>query len=182
MEQHLALPLADMASRHLGLSSGVAAYYLEAARVCLDRHHQPPAQFGLEDDGRSHSTSAAWEVTDERTRSAHANAIDATEAGAYAVAIAATELSRGLYAIRRAATRTGVDYYLAPADVSQEDLENWVRLEVSGTDEGSPAEINTRLLQKVNQARAGASNLPALAAVVGFEARKVVIRSVDLGK
>lgn len=33
------LPLADMATRHTGLTEEVSSCYLQAARVCLDRHH-----------------------------------------------------------------------------------------------------------------------------------------------
>lgn len=179
MDEPALLPISDMASRHFGLSAGVAAAYLEAARVCLDRHHKSPTHFGLFDDEISSVAAVEWEIADDRIRSAWANDTDATEAGAYAIAIAATELSRGLFAIRRAQTKTGADYYLAPVGHSMDDLENWIRLEVSGTDEGSLTDVKSRLLQKVNQARAGASNLPALAAVVGFEARQIAIRSVE---
>jgi hypothetical protein len=63
---------------------------------------------------------------------------------------------------------------------SRNDLEDAVRLEVSGTDHGTPQQIRTRLLQKVNQARHGDSNLPALAAVVGFKASKIALSDVSL--
>jgi hypothetical protein len=43
------LLLNDMAERHPGLTSAIAANYLEAARVCLDRHHKSPQQFALFD-------------------------------------------------------------------------------------------------------------------------------------
>jgi hypothetical protein len=49
-----------------------------------------------------------------------------------------------------------------------EDLERSVRLEVSGTDEGSLSMIKSRLRQKLEQAGRVDSNLPALATVVGF--------------
>jgi hypothetical protein len=39
------LPLQNMADRHPVLTSAVAENYLEAARVCLDRHHESPQQF-----------------------------------------------------------------------------------------------------------------------------------------
>ena len=75
----------------------------------------------------------AWEPPDERCRGAWANQDDATRDGAYACALAATELVLGLYAIHRAQTRTGADYYVAPLNHASEDLEGWYRLEVSGT-------------------------------------------------
>ena len=66
--------------------------------------------------------------------------------------MANAELTRGLYAVRRAQKGTGVDYYLGPAGSTPEDLETSMRLEVSGTDEGSIGTLLTRLKQKLEQA------------------------------
>src|ERR1700722_14170629 len=133
------LPIQNMADRHPGLTANIAGTYYDAARVCLDRHHSPPVPFRVEDAGSSRNAAVAWEATDERCRAAYANEIDTTELGAYACALAATEITRGLFALRRAETRTGADYYLAPQGTSLDDLEDCFRLEVSGVDHGSPA-------------------------------------------
>ena len=101
--------------------------------------------------------------------------------GAYACALATSELARGLFAIRRAETQTGADYYLAPAGTRLDDLEKCFRLEVSGTDKGTSKDVEVRLLQKVAQARSGQSNLPALATVVGFKAQKIAVKDVGEG-
>jgi hypothetical protein len=111
-------------------------------------------------------------------RLAWANETDATEAGAYACAIAALELSRGLYAIQRAETLTGADYYVAPIDSTEEDLENWYRLEISGT-QLARIGANSRLKTKIRQAQRGKSKLPAIATVVGFKAALIVIQTVE---
>jgi hypothetical protein len=120
-----------------------------------------------------------WDPTDSRIRAAWANEIDATEAGAYACAIAAVELSEGLFAIRRAETRTGADYYVAPIGQAPDDFENSFRLEVSGIDAGQSAMVERRLRDKVQQAIRGDSNLPAIAAVVGFRAKLIKLEHVD---
>jgi hypothetical protein len=172
------LPVNEMSSRHPGLSDPVAASYLEAARVCLDRHHKPPVEFQLRDEDVLCKTKVDWHTADERSRGAWANEIDATEAGAYCCALAATELARGLVAVRRAETKTGADYYLAAAGEEVEDLENCLRLEVSGVDKGAENLVAARLLEKIAQARRGHSNLPALAAVVGFRAQQISIKTV----
>ena len=70
---------------------------------------------------------------DVRTLNAHANEIDATEAGAYGVSLAAVEAISGLVAVRRAETLTGADWYIAPQGTDADDLESCIRLEVSGT-------------------------------------------------
>lgn len=171
------LPLTLMDERHTGLLPSTAANYLDAARVCLDRHHTPPTKFTIIDDEQEFQVEVNWLPSDERGRNAWANQDDATRDGAYAFALAAVELSRGMVALRRAETRTGADYYIASIGQELDDLENCFRLEVSGTDLSS-AEVRRRLQEKAAQARRGNSNLPAIAAVVGFRAKLIMISSV----
>jgi hypothetical protein len=173
------LPIHDMAERHRGLTVAVAESYTEAARVCLDRHHESPVDFEIVNSDAVDGVVAEWVKTDERTRGAWANETDATEAGAYACALAAVELSNGLVAVHRAETKTGADYYIAPAGAALDDLEDCLRLEVSGVDRGGPPAIKQRLKEKMEQAEAGASNLPAMAGVVGFLARMIRLSRVE---
>lgn len=180
MAPHVNLPLNNMAERHPGLTPALAEYLLEAARVCLDRHHSSPASFSIVDGEKETVATLQWQASDERSRVAHANEIDATESGAYACALASTELSRGLFAMGRAETLTGSDFYLAPIGTELGDLESCIRLEVSGTDKGTLAYMYACLANKQNQARAGKSNLPAVAAVVGFELKRILIRDVRI--
>jgi hypothetical protein len=172
------LPLDDMHDRHQGLTQRIASYYCEAACVCLDRHYEPPTVFEIEDAPHTSSAEVQWAPTDQRTRDAWANEIDTTEAGAYACVIAAVELVRGYFAVRRAETTTGADYYLGPEGTGADDLESCVRLEVSGMDEGNPQALARRLAAKVRQAATGASLLPAVAGVVGFEAKRILLADV----
>jgi hypothetical protein len=161
------------------LTESVAASYVEAARVCFDRHHRSPTRIGIRNATAAINAPLEWEQTDERTRGAWNNETDTTEAGAYACVIAAVELSERLYAVRRAETGTGADYYVAPVGKGIEDLEDCLRLEVSGTDKGSGAALERLLQRKVLQARNGSSNLPALAGVVGFEVLNIFIEYLD---
>lgn len=173
------LPLRNMSDRHHALTSAIAGTYLEAARVCLDRHHVSPKEFILQNDGTESIAKVEWEVTDSRIQAAWSNTDDTTRDGAYAVAIAATELLRGMVAIKRAETRTGADYYIAFADQDLEDLENCFRLEVSGTNLDK-AEVKKRLRIKIEQTKKGNSNLPALAAIVGFKVHLILLQTVDI--
>jgi hypothetical protein len=106
------------------------------------------------------------------------NTTDATEAGAYCCVIAGVELLRGLFAVRRAETGTGADYYVGPQGAGHDDLEDCLRLEVSGVDNGSEKDVNKRLLEKVEQVLRGNSSLPALAGVIGFSARLLMVKDV----
>ena len=54
-----------------------------------------------------------FSAPDSRTKSAWANDIDATEAGAYCVCLAAVEAVEQLVAVRRAETLTGADWFVA---------------------------------------------------------------------
>jgi hypothetical protein len=171
------LPLKHLAERHVGLTPEIAASYFQAAQVCLDLHHVPPTEFVLRDDSGEIIATVDWEPAGEQSRNAWANQTDATENGAYACALAAVELMKGLFAVRRAETLTGADFYVAPAGKRGEDLEECFRLEISGT-RLSDAGVKSRLRQKIKQAAKGQSNLPALAAVVGFKARLIVVQKV----
>jgi hypothetical protein len=171
------LPLHDMEKRHPGLTSSVAGSYHEAARVSLSASHLPPQDFELAHDHSQHIAEVDWHPPDERCARAWANRDDATRDGAYACAIAAVELTSELYAMGRAERLTGADYYVAPKESDPEDLENCIRLEVSGT-QSDEEEVLRRLSEKVQQARAGKSSLPAIAAVVGFKSKSIRMRSV----
>jgi len=172
------LQFLDLASRHAGVSAGIGLSYAEAATICLARHHASPSTFSIRDNANESEADASWTAPDHALQNAWANDIDATEFGAYAIALAATEITRGLVAIRRAETRTGADYYLDTPGASPDDLETAVRLEVSGSANGTQSVLEARLKQKLDQAGAGTSNLPAIAAVVGFEQLRVL--SADL--
>lgn len=175
------LPFHALAERHTGLTLPIGDSFTEAARVCLDRHHVSPIEISIDLSGELRECLARWEVTDSRTRSAWANEKVATEFGAYALALAAVELTQGMVAVRRADTPTGADYYIArPEAANSEDMEDWLCLEVSGIDNGDVAVVKQRLRQKVEQAIKGKSNLPALAAVIGFRARLAMVKSVDI--
>ena len=173
------LPIRDMARRHTGLTRPIADSYAEAAGVCLDRHHQSPTDFDLDRNGRRSEALVEWQPPDARTRGAWANETDATEAGASACALAAVELTDGFVAVRRAETRTGADYYIAPPGASADDLEDCMRLEVSGVDRGPENVVRQRLNAKLRQAAAGNSNLPALAGVVGFKTRLIAVAELE---
>ena len=90
--------------------------------------------------------------------------------------LAVIEAEFGFVALARAETRTGADYYIGSPDSS--DLEQALRLEVSGTDQGDLPSIRSRLDQKVAQIRRGNSGRPGIAAVIGFQERYANLRTV----
>jgi hypothetical protein len=173
------LPLDDMASRHYGLTSEVAAFYQQAARVCLDRHHTSPVEFEIEDERGRTPVEVDWRESDDRERDAHANRDDATEAGGYICVLAAAELRDGLTAMRRVQVGGRADYYVAPLGASREDLEGFQRLEVSGVDAGDRHAVARRLSTKVAQVTSK-GDLPAMAGVIGFAAGVIMLRHLEV--
>lgn len=167
-----------MHQRHRALTEAIASTYHEAASVCLNRHYISPVSITLSDNGTVAVADVVWEVPDQRTLDAWANDIDTTEAGAYCCVIAAVEFARGLFAVRRAETGTGADYYVGPLGSGENDLEGCQRLEVSGVNAGADSDVAARLQQKIRQAQRGRSNLPALAGVIGFAAKLLMIGDV----
>ena len=164
-----------MARRHR-LSSSVLDGYVEAARVCLDRYHISPVVFQICKPDLTTQATVTWDMADKLMRRTHANEKDAVRDGACAFVLAALELLCGLTAVSRADTGTGADYYISPPGVSAgdlEDIEDCLRLEVSGVGGGSFARVEQRLQEKLDQTRRGQSNLPALAGVVGFRVQLI---------
>ena len=176
------LPIHHMHERHLGLTQAAADALMEAACVCLDRHQIPPSLFEIHEDAQDTVPSQVnWTPANARQRAAWNNRNDATEQGACLCAIAAVELTRNLLAVSRAETLTGADYYLSPDErlpIEPDDLENCIRLEVSGADRVQEGSLRSRLRRKHMQLIAGRSNLPGIVAVVGFEAEIILILGV----
>jgi hypothetical protein len=176
----MTISLVGMEERHPGLTAEVAAYYAQAARVCLDRHHLPPIQVAVENSTKQSTVEIHWSATNELEKIAWANADDATRDGAYAVTLVVVEQQEGLVAVLRAHTRSGADYFIAPRGTPRGDVENATRLEISGVDRGDGRAVRARLLQKMDQARRGESDRPAMAAVMGFKAATVMYEHVAL--
>ncbi len=174
------ISLQDLHDRHPGLTQALAGTFHEAAAVCLNRHHGSPVEVTVQFNGTSSQRNVQFPVPDTRTLAAWANEIDTTESGAYGVSLAAVEREAELVAVRRAETLTGADWYVAPIGEQPADLENCYRLEVSGVDAGNKATVEARLKQKIEQTRKGSSNLPAIASVVGFKERSILIQKVGI--
>lgn len=178
--QHLRIDA--LHERHPGLTQALGDTYTEAASVCFARHHAPPVIMLVKNGSNEEDRLVNFTIPDTQVQNAHANEIDATEAGAYGVSLAAVETVVGLVAVRRAETLTGADWYVAPSGILSDDLENCLRLEVSGINAGTSADVQRRLAQKVAQAARGQSNLPAIAAVVGFKALEISISPIGDGR
>lgn len=89
--------------------------------------------------------------------------------------------SAGASVFRRAATRTGADWWILSADAMADPL-SWSlerpdarRLEVSGINSDLPSSLKARLNEKVSQLQAVDLG-PGVTAVVGIQSATVIIR------
>ncbi len=145
-----------------GIAAGMREALLEAARVMLDAcHTQRPARGTWRHNAETMPMLVSWAPADETMRRTHGNAKDATEDGAYALAVyAVTRL--GFQVLGRAPQGTGADWYMVHAEAPNAML----KLEVSGIERGgSPGH---RLREKVAQGRDGALPAPGVAVVFRF--------------
>lgn len=175
------LRFADLHERHPAVGEVVAKYFAEAAAVCLDRHHGSPQSFCIVESRGETRAAARWPAPDERIIGSWANNRDiaATEAGAYALALAAVELTRGLVALTPGETASGCDYYVGVPGALPKSLQGLIRLEISGVDEGEPSRLSTRQKQKIRQLTRGRSKLPGIAATVGFKTLRILLTEKD---
>ena len=172
--------------RHFGLTPSICGALAEAAAVCLNRHHRPPIRAAVTGaDVPDAEYRLDWPIPTPREQGASANTIDATEAGAYCLALGAAEMHLNLLAVCRAEVETGADYYIGPpgavldTETGELDLEQAFRLEVSGMDHYDlESDFARRLAAKVDQARRGRSNVPAVASVVAFRPCHIGFRVV----
>ena len=167
------LRLEDLSERH-DIDPHQLQGYADAAKVRLGAHHASPVDFEVISKGETVVYEVTWARCDDKLRRSYNNADDAKRDGAYVMAFAAVDELEGLVSIARAETKTGADYYVAPAGTSPADLESAFRLEVSGTD-GTPNEVRQRLKEKQEQTRKGTGAEPAIAAVVGFKTKLILV-------
>lgn len=169
--------------QHPGVTEDLSSSLCEAARVCLDRYHQPPTVLSVTGGGLTRDHTLQWDVPTQTARNSQRNVADSLRDGAYAVSLVAVERRLSLVAISRADEGTGADWYVAPpghaydvAGAPDLDAPGVARLEVSGTGEQN---IPSRVASKKRQLRAGRSDLPGLVSVVGFKQRVVRIEAGD---
>jgi hypothetical protein len=174
-DEEPSVSISDLHHRHPGLTEAVCEAYAEATAVCLHRHHAPPSVFAVWTSNEITQLRVQWRIPPERVRRAWLNDIDTTEAGAYAVALAAVEAAMGLVTISRARSMSGADYYVAIPS-GGDLLEECQKLEVSGIDHGGVTEMRRRLREKIAQVTAYGAPAGAIACVVGFKLLSVLIR------
>ncbi|TAE03974.1 MAG: hypothetical protein EAZ97_00770 [Bacteroidetes bacterium] len=151
------------------LSKARCESFAEAASVCLANcEHQAPVLLTVEGDLQAQFELEWQEITDEINNS-NQNKQRTVEEGAYCVAMLVVEELTELRAFRQADSKTGVDYFLRKTQKGNEEYYAEIRMEVSGILKGTPAQIEQRMKEKIEQSKqSDYMNIPALIVVVEF--------------
>jgi hypothetical protein len=150
-----------------GLSSVNGAQLAQAAAVCLEnREHRSGATFHLT-GVKVTQFLMEWPPVDDQARRSHNDLQEATERGAYGIAILIVCDHTGMVVVERSAKGLGFDYWLGDRD-DDELFAGKARLEVSGILSGSRSQAQARVRQKREQMKPSAHLAPGYVAVVEF--------------
>jgi hypothetical protein len=151
------------------LSAVVCDSFSEAASVCLAYHeHKQEIPVRIVGDLEAEFLLSYQEVT-EQIQNSHDDLEDATEEGAYCIAMLVIEHLTELQTVKRAKKTTGIDYFLGKKDKTEILFEPVARLEVSGILKGNKSKINQRIREKEEQIKqSNLMNLPVYIVVVEF--------------
>ena len=150
----------------------------ESASVVLWRFHTPPRTEGKWQhcshaaNPANHAEDAAvvWNEPSKEQLETYGNAKEATEMGAYAIALAVAD-QLGFTVLGRAGQTSGSDWVMIRKGEPSND---YYRLEVSGMAAIGYEKPEQRLARKLEQLRAGDLQRPGIAVVVRFEDVRVI--------
>jgi hypothetical protein len=168
-ETSLTLSFDALKNGQLGISAVYGSFLAEAASHCLrcNNHLNPVLLYVTGDVCRPGSLK--WsDVTDE-DEGTWADLQEATEYGAYGVAIIIALPLTETPHVERSAKGTGVDYWVGEGTDPRGIFQRTARLEVSGILKGDKTKIAARLKEKLAQTRrSDKAGLPAYVIVVDF--------------
>lgn len=150
-----------------GLTAACGGALAEAAAVCLeDREHKSGVSLHLTGI-RNQQRTLNWAAVTDQQRRCYNDLQEATERGAYGIAILVAKDLTGMVVVERSKKGPGFDYWLGQSD--DDDLfANKARLEVSGILAGDDSAIKSRTKLKVDQIKPSAKLAPGYVAIVEF--------------
>jgi len=140
----------------------------EAAAVCLEENHHNSGVL-LEVEGLSRETFVLkWEQLGAAHAHTYSDLQDATELGAYGIALLVVREITGDIVVERSAKGGGFDWWIGNLDPSGLPFQGKRRLEVSGILKDGGGALESRLRQKRRQTDPSDSLAPAIIAIVEF--------------
>jgi hypothetical protein len=151
-----------------GLLHGLAEFMGSCAAVCLeDRNHQSGVLIVVEGDTES-QFNLSWVALTEKHRRTCKDRQEATEFGAYGIAILVIRELTGKTVVERSVKGPGFDFWVGDEEEAALPFQGLTRLEVSGILDGSDGAVKTRAQQKKKQVSPSDASGPAYIAVVEF--------------
>jgi hypothetical protein len=135
-----------------GLTSACGISLAESAAVCLEnQNHRTGVTLRLT-GLNAESVKIKWLPVDQQQRRCYNDLQEATERGAYGVAILLVKRLTGKVVLERSKKGPGFDYWIGNRKQGDNSLfSGKARLEVSGILVGSDSELNVRIRQKKAQ-------------------------------
>ncbi len=160
---------------HPGITSAFGSVLAEAAAVCLESQEHSCGVSLLLEGEFSAQHPLRWEKVTEQMRLCYADTDEATEHGAYGIAILVIDRHVGLRVVQRSRKGTGFDFWLGTEERVGPYLQNKARLEVSGIRIGDESKERRRVKVKVKQTTVSdAMALPAFILVTEFSTPKTM--------
>ncbi len=153
----------------LGITAAYGSFLAEAASFCLySNEHPNPVLFAVTGDV-STSRNFGWGEVDQQFSRTWADLQEATEYGAYGIAVVIAVDLTGYPYVERSVRTTGIDYWLGDGSDERGVFQRTARLEVSGILVGDDNDIVARLKTKLTQTkRSDFTQLHAYVAIVEF--------------
>jgi len=120
------------------------------------------------DGDSSDAFCLTWDQLSEKHHLTCADIQEATEFGAYGVAILLVRETKGKSVVQRAAKGPGFDFWVGDEEDQELPFQGLTRLEVSGILKGDDTSIRARVNQKKKQVIPSDGGSPAIIAVVDF--------------
>ena len=152
----------------LGISVAYGSFLAEAASFCL-KWKKHPSPVSLHVSGKTLVILRLhWKDPGTDATRTYTDLEEATEYGAYGVALVTVVKLTGIPYVERSAKGTGIDYWLTDG-TDGAPFQKAARLEISGILDGDDAAIMSRLNRKIAQTeRSKSTSIPAYVAIVEF--------------
>jgi hypothetical protein len=154
--------------RTKSITSAFATVLGEAAAVCLENNAHKTGVLMSVDGISQHTFTVTWDQLESSHKTTYADLQDATELGAYGVALLVIREVTGLTAIERSAKGGGFDWWVGHADGPSLPFQGKRRVEVSGILKDGGGTMEARLKQKIRQTDPSDSLGPAIIAIIEF--------------
>lgn len=176
MKTALKLGFDALKNGRLGVSAVYGAFLAAAASRCLlCNGHEDPVFLYVTGDVCV-PCSLKWCEVIKRNGGTWADLQEATEYGAYGLAIIVALPLTDTRRVERSVKGTGVDYWVGDGTNQRGIFQRSARLEVSGILKGDKTKIAARLKQKLAQTeRSEKTGLPAYVAIVEFGSPEAMV-------